>query len=239
MYGMKLILTTLLFILTLQATNFAIAQENNKQEVLASIGRASKWNNVNYLLFTSSNGNNIFKERSFLINKSSGQVRFDGITNNKVNLTLLFNYKSKTLDKSFVNGKLEDSKSIIQFSSILDQFFEDSKLLFLPMFIISNPNNISIGHGKIINSQKLIELDFKNIYCLNKQPLSGSTYLNNRGEIIEYHIDQSNIMVGEFKDIGDGLLLPTRFTFKNKKSSIKFNTVAAFTNIEADRFTNL
>lgn len=234
---MKLVPKILLLIFALSIANSAKTQERDKESVLASIGNISKWNNVKYLLFTSTSANPIFKTRSYLIDKSSGRVRFDGTTNEKVNTTLLFNYKTKTLDKSYINGKLANANTTALYQNILEQLFEDTKLLFLPMFIISSPNNITISAGKIINSQKLTEVSFKNIYNLNQQIIGGSSYLNSKGDIMQYIIDQSAIAVSETKDIGDGILLPTRFI--SKKFNIKFNTVAAFTDIETDKFTNL
>lgn len=238
---MRLVQTLLLLLTTLTIQSFAFSQDKSKQEILTSIGQASKWNNVNYILFSSTNNTGLFKERSFLIDKSTGRSRFEGKTNTNQHLILLFNFKSKVLEKSYSNGKLNDSKAGVPYQEVLNQLFEDSKLLFLPMFVIATTsNNLTINPGKIINAEKLIEITFKNVYNLNKQPLNGMIYLNSKGEIKEYCLDQQILNVSEIKDIGDGILLPTLFNSKNDpKMSIKFNTVAAFTDIENDKFTTL
>lgn len=232
----------LLLLTTLSIVTLSQGQERSKQDILNSIGTVSKWNAVNYILFTSTSKNSIFKERSFLIDKSSGKVRFDGITSNNVSLVLLFNYKSKVVDKGYINGKLTDSKSpAIPFQEVLTQLFEDTKLLFLPMFIIaSHKSNVTINSEKMINSEKLVEINFKNAHNINKQSITGAIYLNTKGDIKEYVLDQSPILVSDIKDVGDGILLPTQFVYKNTPVlTVKFNTVAAFTDIEDDKFTHL
>lgn len=220
-----------------------LAQESNsKIDKLTSNGDKTKWNHLNYILFNTNRESNNFKTRSFLIDKLSGKVRFEGTLQNLDNLVLLFNYKSRVIDKSYINGKLIDkSANVIPFGDLLDQFFEDTKLIFLPMLICdSHKTNLTINSEKIVNSEKLIEIKFKNIPNLNKEPLDGAIYLNNKGEIKEYLLDNDEIIVSDIKDIGDGIRLPTQFSFKNSPNlSIKFSTVAAFTNIEQEKFIAL
>lgn len=238
---MKLAQKLLLLLTVLSISSPSSGQISSKQDILASIGKVSKWNSVNYILFASSSNNNIFKERSFLIDKSSGKVRFDGKMANNTSLVLLFNYKTKVLEKSYINGKLSDSKTSVPYQDVLNQLFEDSKLLFLPMLIVStHSSNLTILPAKISNAEKLIEISYKNVHNLNKQPLNGSIAVNSKGEIKEYVIDQSSYLVSDIKDIGDGILLPTRFNNINNPSlSTKFNTVAGFMDIESDKFTVL
>lgn len=241
MYSMKLAQKFILVLTILSLAFYANGQSRSKQDIISSIGKVSKWNNVNYILFASNSHNNSFKERSFLIDKGSGKVRFDGKTTNNTSLVLLFNYKTKTLEKGYINGKLSDSKTTIPYQEVLNQLFEDTKLLFLPMFIITtHSSNLTIGTGKIANAEKLTDITFKNVLNLNKQALNGKIYINSRGDIKEYNIDQSTYSVSDIKDIGDGILLPTRFNnILNPSLTIKFNIVAGFMDIESDKFTNL
>lgn len=237
---MKLAQNILLLITIFSLAHSVDAQEKSKQDILTSLGKVSKWNSINYILFTSSNANHNLKERSFLIDKFSGKVRFEGKTNNSQRIVLLFNYKTKVLDKAFINGKLAETKPLALYQEVTNQLFDDTKLLFLPMLVISSPNSTSIGTGKINNSEKLIEINFNNILNMNKQSLEGSIYLNTKGDIKEYELNQSVIIVNDIKDIGDGIFLPTRFScLNNSNLSVKFNTVAAFTDIEVNKFTNL
>lgn len=217
------------------------AQDRSNQDILTSLGKPSKWNAINYILFTTSNQSQHFKEHSFLIDKSSGKVRFEGKTINNVKTVLLFNFKTKTTTKSYLNGKLDDSKSPALLQEIYRQLFEDTELLFLPMLIASTQkNNLSVTSSKMINTEKLFEITFKNVYNLNKQPINGTIYLNAKGEVKEYELDHSSFIVNDIKDIGDGILLPTKFTKKNNSNvNIKFDTVAAFTNIEEEKFNSL
>ncbi|MCI0921050.1 hypothetical protein [Sphingobacterium rhinopitheci] len=238
---MKLVQKIFLLLTILSLAHNANGQSKSKQEILTSIGKVSKWHSVNYILFSSNTQNSIFKERAFLIDKSSGKARFDGKTTNNISLVLLFNYKSKALEKGYINGKLTDAKSIIQYQEVLNQLFDDTKLLFLPMFIVStHSSHLTIGPGKIANAEKLTEINFKNVLNLNKQAMNGTIYLNSKGDIKEYYIDQSVYAVGDIKDIGDGILLPTRFNnLSNPSLNIKFNIVAGFTDIESDKFSTL
>lgn len=238
---MKLVKNIILLLVALTTYLSSNAQEVNEQNILASLGQSSKWNSINYILFTSSSNTQGYKERSFLIDKSSGKVRFEGKTNSNLRIVLLFNFKTKAIDKCFINGRLDDSKTLTSFQEINSQLFEDTKLLFLPMLVISAPKkNVTINPGKIINAEKLFEINFKGINNLNKQPLNGTIYLNTKGDIKEYKLDNSTFLVSDIKDIGDGILLPTQFISKSSPSvNIKFNTVAAFTSIEAQKFNSL
>lgn len=233
-----LLLTTL--VLVTFNTNI-LAQNKNKQDILASIGNSSKWNNTNYILFTSLSKTALLKERAFLIDKTTGQVRFDGTTIDNNIIVLLFNFKSKALDKAYINGKLSESTADIHYEDVLSQLFKDTKLLFLPMLVISsNKDKISIGQEKILNTQKLTEINFDNIYNIDNSILQGTIYINNKGEVKEYLINESTYTVSDIKDIGDGNLLPTKFVNINIPSlSTKFNIVASFMDIESNKFTDL
>lgn len=234
------VLKRLFMIISLFTIGTSYSQSVNKNELLNSIGKVADWNSVNYILFTTTTANSTLKEQSFLFEKNTGRVRFEGKTTNNISLVMLFNYKSKVLEKAFINGKISDNKTSVYFSEVLNDFFDNTKLLFLPMFIISNQNNnVFIASEKIINTEKITELKFSNILNFNRTALKGSIYISKKGEIKEYTIETNTFMVSEVKNIGEGILLPTRFMCENNPSqSIKFNTVAAFTDVEDDRFTN-
>lgn len=234
------VLKRLFMLISLFTIGTSYSQSISKNELLNSIGRAADWNSVNYILFTSTTVNSTLKEQSYLFEKNTGRVRFEGKTTNNIDLVMLFNYKSKVLEKAYVNGKITDNKTNTYFSDILNSFFENTKLLFLPMFIISNQNNVFIASEKIINTEKIAELKFNNILNLNKTALKGSIQISKKGEIKEYNLDNNTFIVSDIKNIGEGILLPTRFMCENNPNqSIKFNTVAAFIDVEDDRFTNL
>lgn len=238
---MKLVKNIILLFTMLSLIQMTNAQEKSNQEIILSLGKPSKWNNINYILFSSLSTNGSFKERSYLIDKSSGKTRFEGKTNNNTKIIVLFNFKSKIISKSYVNGKASDIKTITSLQEITNQLFEDSKLLFLPMLVASAPkSNITITPGKIMNAEKLVEINFKNVSNINRQTINGSIFLNNKGDIKEYDLEHNTYITQDIKDIGDGILLPTKFIHKNHPySSIKFNTVAAFTSIEEQKFNNL
>ncbi len=238
---MKLTTFILLVICLVNIPQDILGQEKFNKKTLNSSTKARQWNNVKYLFISTSSPTKEFKQRSFLIDKSSGRTRFEGKTNNNQQLVVLFNYKSKALLKSYIDGKLNNNKrTAIPFQEILDQLFEDSKFVFLPMLIsCTSQENLAVSRSKLINAEKLIELNFKNVHNINNQTINGSVYVNHKNEIKQYQFDEQKYLIGDIKDVGDGILLPTRFSVEQEGASnqIKFNTVAAFTDIENEKFT--
>ena len=129
---MKHLKLTVLFIgLMLFANlNLVKAQEkaNGKALIQRAIGEANKWANTRYLLYTATSPSTIsgFQEdRTFLIDKKTGDCRFEGINKSNENVVLLFNYKSKTAKKRFINAH-EDSVDMERlFENVLYQFFHE------------------------------------------------------------------------------------------------------------------
>lgn len=239
---MQIVKHILLIITLLSSSIMLSAQERDKQESLKAIGNITKWKTLNYILFSTTSASNNFQQRSFLIDKSTGKARLEAITTNNTSLVLLFNYKSKLISKCYVNGELTNIESSkIPFQEVLNQLFDDTELLFLPMYVIALPKSqITVDPNKLVNAEKLIEVTFRNATNLNSERISGSIYLTNKGVLKEYTINQDRINVSNIKDIGDGILTPTTFDYiDDTKPTIKFNTVAAFTDVELDKFSNL
>lgn len=237
---MKLI-KLILFSFILSIHTVAVAQEKDGQQLLSTVGSEKKWKSLNYILFSSNTANSNFLQRSFLLDKQTGKVRLDAVLTGDQSLVLLFNFKYKVVDKCYINGQLADVNTLkVPFSEILSQFFQDTELLFLPMFVLSIPkSNLYIKTDQIINTERLVKISFRGASNFNKDNITGALFLNNKGQLKEYEINQENIVVSDIKDIGDGILLPTSFNFANTKTSVKFNIVAAFTDVELSRFSNL
>lgn len=214
-------------------------QENGKKIIQLAIGDANKWGNTRYLLYTVTGSSSISEfsnERTFLIDKTTGDCRFEGVNKSKENVVVLFNYKSKKLGKYFID--IQEGKGNIEsiFESILQQFFRDTQILFSPAFLSDNPSNIRALSQKIINTDKITVIDFTNLPTLGTDTVDGKISLTSKGEIKSIVIDNVEYMTSVSKDIGGGIILPTIF---EGQFSYRFQTVAAFTDIEAGKFNNI
>lgn len=239
---MKHLRFTLFFIGLLLLLNQSSVNGQDKQYgsdlIQMAIGEANKWTNTRYILYTvtgPSSTQGVKNERTFLIDKNTGNCRFEGINITNENIILLFNYKSKTTKKYFVNS--QESKDNIDhlFESILNQFFIDTEILFLPALLSENPSNITDVSQKIINTDKVNTIYFTNLPTLGNNSVNGRISLTNKGEIKSIVLSNTQYNTSSSKDIGGGIFLPTVF---ESQSSYKFQTVAAFTDIETGKFSN-
>lgn len=241
---MKAFLTT--FIFTSLFIWFAPVQAQEGHTIgeilLKGIGGKEKWENTNYILFTA-RGNSlgsIQNDRKFLINTTSGQARFEGISDNGDLLVALFNYKTDQLSAFSVNGdtsKETDTETRRSFARVCTQFKKDIAFLFLPA-LIERPRAI-VGKAvpKIFNAEKLLALHFQ-----LPSGFSGEVLFNEETGRIKQVIDAegNKYVVEDYKDIGGGLFLPTTFkNLENSTKSIVFSTVAAFTEMEESKFSIL
>ncbi len=224
-----------------------IAQENiSLLSVWEGIGGKSKWESTKFILFTSQ-GNETTKllssERTFLIDRSSGRCRFEGKTTSNQSIVLLFNYKSKQLDKLYLNGaEPKGSKTFtsFHFQQIIEQFFEDTKLLFLPSSFDQSNTIVGTPSQKIINTEKTTVFPISSALLFDGSIFNGKITLNIAGQIIRSETNQNIYTISGYKDIGGGLNLPTAFKHTTSPSkNCTFTTVAAFTDMEEGKFTTL
>lgn len=219
--------------------------QKNVNLVWRGIGGKSNWEITKYILF-SAQGNNITKtiasERKFLINKSNGQCRFEGKFSSNDNIVLLFNFKTEQITKLFVNGIAQnDIKSFAstKFVDILDQFNEDTRLLFLPTSFELNKTKVSTSTQKIINAEKVFVFQITQSQLFDGSNFNGTIVVNTTGEITTAQSDQMNYTINGYKDIGGGLNLPTSFKNSSSAKNCTFTTVASFTDMEENKFTTL
>lgn len=211
------------------------AQSNSiSDKIWTGIGGKSKWDNTNYMMFTVS-GNSKFSsissERKFLLDKKTGDVRFEGGINNE-SVVLLFNVRTQKLTGVFnENGAalpVQDYR--YDLSNIIEQYNLDLKVLSLPVTLLSNSTLSDQTESKIINAERLKKITFNNF--LGK---SGSIYVNEEtGLIKRIDVDSKSYIVNGYKDIGSGLVLPT--SFKGSSDSISYQKVASFTDMEKQKF---
>lgn len=200
---------------------------------------SDKWANTRYLFYAAIGSSTIpgfNHERTFLIDKKTADCRFEGTNKNNESIVLLFNYKTKRTKKYFVNAQESKDNGDELAENIFNQFFADTQLLFLPAFLAENPTSIKDVSQKIINANKINILSFTNLPTLGEKTINGKILLTNKGEIKSIFVDNTEYNTSLSKDIGGGILLPTKFEGQN---SYRFQTVAAFTQVEIGKFTNL
>lgn len=213
-------------------------QQNGKDLVELSTGEANKWANTRYLLYTAVGPSNIAgfgNDRTFLIDKRTGDCRFEGTNKNSENIVLLFNYKTKRTKKYFINTQ-ESKENIADLAeNIFTQFFNDTQMLFLPAFLSNNPSSITDVSQKIFDADKVNIISFSHLPTFGDTAIDGKISVTNKGEIKSISIDHTAFKASVTKDIGEGILLPT--VFENRET-YRFQTVAAFTEMEAGKFTD-
>ncbi|WP_437920581.1 hypothetical protein [Sphingobacterium sp. LRF_L2] len=223
-----------------------VEAQGNHESVSAlwkGIGGKTKWDNTNYILFTA-NGNEakyLQGARKFLINKQSGQVRFEGKSADGNNVVVLFNFKNQKLIRFYNNGeevKLTNTTTNDSFLKIYEQFKKDVNFLFLPVLMDKPETKTGKSTLKIVNAEKLQAVPFQ----LKDNALSGEVFFNNETGYIKQLVDNdgNEFYINGYKDIGGGLFLPTTFkSMNNQDKSTSFTTVAAFTEMEDSKFSNL
>ncbi|MGJ1341480.1 hypothetical protein [Sphingobacterium spiritivorum] len=214
------------------------------------IGGKSKWDETHFILFSAAGNNTstfIENPRKFLINRQNGDCRFEGATSSGDEITLLFNYRTNKIRKLYVNEVEQtnlDNFSAKNFPLITRQFKQDVSLLFLPTVLGSKQFKTGDAQQKIVDAEKLTVVTVNSTTDLNVK-LNGKLFFNSEsGKIRRWELsaedDSVQYLIDNFKDIGDGLILPTTFKSLNDNSkSVIFSTVAAFVDMELSKFTTL
>lgn len=228
----------------LQSQTFA-QKADLKRVMDEAFGGKAKWEENNYILFSAignNKDNKLVDKRTFLINKSNGEARFEGSSSDNDDIVLLFNFKDRSIKSIYINSeKIKDSNPVQAplFRSVLVQFNEDANLLFSPILLETSIPNGSDYEQKIINSQKMALVKLDRFIGFDGRTHSCSAMINiDNGQLkgLRLHNTQE-YWVNGYKDIGGGLILPTQFDdTRNSSQSCKFTTVASFTDIEDSKF---
>lgn len=217
----------------------AQASQESVSILWKGVGGKTRWDNTNYILFAASGNESkhVQSGRKFLINKRSGQVRFEGRLDDGDNIVAIFNFKTDKVLKFSSNGvesKTSSTEVDDAFAKINEQFKKDASFIFLPTLI----DKAGKANSKIVNAEKLQYISFQ----LKDTNLGGELYFNPETGYIKQLIDKDGheFYVNGYKDIGGGLFLPTTFkSMESQEKSASFTTVAAFTEMEDAKFTNL
>ncbi len=224
----------LIFAVLTISPSILLAQSNSiSDKIWNAVGGKSKWDSTKYIMFTVSGNSKypaISGARKFLLDKQSGNVRFEGTLNNE-NVVAILNVQSQKFshlyDENGADISLQEYKEVLP--NLIDQYSIDLKVLSLPISILS-ANLSGQSSSKIINAEKLQKLDFSNFLGL-----SGSIYVSDEsGFIKRLDLNNKSYLVSNYKDIGNGLVLPTNF--KSSADSITYEKVASFTEMEPEKF---
>ncbi len=224
----------LIFTVFTFAPAMILAQSNSiVEKIWTGVGGKNKWESTKYIMFTVSGNSkypSISGSRKFLLDKQSGNVRFEGTLNNE-NVVALLNVQNQKLshvyDENGAEVSIQEYKEVLP--DLIGQYNIDLKVLSLPISIMSS-NISSQSSNKIINAEKLQKLEFSN-FLGN----SGSFYVNEESGLVKrIDLDNKSYLVNGYKDIGNGLILPT--TFKASSDSITYQKVASFTEMEPEKF---
>jgi len=220
-----------------------VSEQRGIASLWKGIGGKLKWNNTDFILF-SANGNDakyLLNGRKFLIDKKTHKCRFEGKTVDGQNLVVLFDFKAGKILRYYNNRKevaKNSPEAQASFQKINEQFLKDAALLFLPAFIDQPETKISKVGVKIHNAEKLQSFSFQ----LKDNNLTGDLLFNAESGYIKQLVDKegNEYVVNGYKDIGGGLILPTSFHHTHHADrNTSFTTVAAFTDIETDKFESL
>ncbi|GHE37179.1 hypothetical protein [Sphingobacterium griseoflavum] len=217
----------------------AQASQESVSLLWKGVGGKNRWDNTNYILFAASGNDSkhVQSGRKFLIDKRSGQVRFEGRLGDGDNIVAIFNCKTDKLLKLSSNGnegKPNSTEADDVFAKINEQFKKDARFIFLPT-LVDKAGKASL---KIVNAEKLQHITFQ----LKDNSLGGELYFNPETGYIKQLVDKdgNEFYVNGYKDIGGGLFLPTTFkSIDNQDKSTSFTTVAAFTEMEDSKFSTL
>lgn len=219
-----------------------------KELIIKASGGKSKWENTTYILYTAS-GNNyssaLLGERTFLLDRSTGEARFEGVDTKSEEVVVLFNYKTPKIHRVFKDKKErkntdEFEKSV--FPNILEQLHQDAHLLFLPILVENEHTKITDTEQIIVNAERLIEININHLHDSKGHTHAAKVIINSEsGQVRQFNTDGIGAYdVSGYKDVGGGLMLPT--IFRNITDSAKncvFSTVASFTDMERSKFEEL
>lgn len=218
------------------------------QKIWESVGGQRIGTDVRYIAF-SAKGNiesvqQISSERQFLVDRQTGNCRFDGANASGNAVTLLFNFKNSTTNKLYIDSKeAAEDKTLLK--SIRSQLLTDLQLLLLPTLLDSKQIQLKEKGTKLIGDQKLVILTFQSTAPIFGSALRGDVFIEtNTGEIKKYDkADASQRIsydVSAYKEIGEGFRLPTIFiATSDDKKSCSFSLVSSFIQVEQSKFNTL
>jgi len=222
-----------------------------EERLWAAVGGKAKWASTDFILF-SCLGNTVNNaiapvERTFLLNKANGDCRFEGTSTGNEKITALFNFKSKKLKLLALDENTMVDKGLAEatLNAILEQFSTDVTLLFLPTLIEYDFVRLENVRSKVLNTEKLDVAEISSARALYGAAVNGTVYVGrSSGQIKKFETKKKgqliSYQVGTYKEIGDGLKLPTYYKASTAAQySCTFTTIASFLEVENKKFNTL
>jgi len=236
----------LLFMLT-ASTALAFGQDLQDgiiNKLWEAIGGRDNWRNARYFMFSCVGGSTssfAHGERTYLWDKQEGNCRFEGTTTDNESVVALFNIKTNE-GSVYLNGeKLSNpntSAGVIK--DVAAEFERDAYLLFLPTALDGDQASYSVTGEKLVGSQRFTVVALRNRKTSFESSVDGELYIDAQtGMIQQWRSDHHRdyVTVGGFKDIGGGLVLPTRFSSDDSAYNINYPIAAALVHIESQKFS--
>jgi len=225
------------------AVSGQVAQSDIVDKLWTAIGGKENWQNARYFMFSCTGGDNhSFAQgvRKYLWDKQSGNCRFEGITTDDEAVIVLFNIKT-TKGTVYINGVKLDNPHTTEdvIDEVIAEFDRDAHFLFLPTVLEGEGASYTIAGEKLVGSQRFTVVNVTNRKTSFEVAVEGQLYVDSQtGEVQQWRPshDTNQFSIGGFKDIGGGLILPTRFTGKDTTTSITYPLAAALVNIEGQKF---
>ncbi|MGV3762916.1 hypothetical protein [Parapedobacter sp.] len=220
------------------------AKENDLADKLwDAAGGRENWQNARYFMFSCAGGNHSFSqgERKYLWDKQTGNCRFDGVTTDDERITVLFNIETGE-GTVYLNDVKLDNPRITEdiIAETTEAFHQDARLLFLPTVLDGNQASYRIKGEKLVGSQRFTVVDIENKRTSFEDTVAGQIYVDSQtGQIHQWWPSDSSggYSIGNYKAIGSGLVLPTRFTGNDTTTSINYPIAAALVHIEGQKFS--
>lgn len=204
------------------------------EKIWSGIGGKANWDSTRYIMFTVSGNEKhaeITDSRRFLLDRESGNVRFEGRLNNE-NIVALLNVYHADLQHIYTESGAEldvkDYRTLVP--ALVDQYEIDFKILSLPVSLISSKIT-GEPESKILNAEKMLRFEFTSFLGSD-----GVFFINEESGLLRrVEFEGKSYIVDGHRDIGNGLILPT--VLKSSSDSVTYQKVASFTEMEPEKFT--
>mgnify|MGYP007082186859 CR=1 FL=1 len=208
-----------------------------------AIGGKENWRNARYFMFSCVGGGDhafVQGERKYLWDKQTGNCRFEGITADDETIIALLNIKTGKGTVYLSGAKLDNPKTTQDIlEEVSDEFGKDACLLFLPTALEGSQVSYTVSGEKLVGSQRFAVVHIKNQKTSFEATIDGQLYVDTQtGQVQRWRPSDlaSHFAVSGFKDIGGGLVLPTRFTGSDTVTSVTYPLAAALVHIEDQKF---
>lgn len=218
-------------------------EKNVVDKLWKAIGGRENWQSARYFMFSCAGGNQSFAqgERKYLWDKGTGNCRFDGVTTDDEMITVLFNLETGT-GTVYLNHTEIDNPRISEdiVTEVTEEFNKDAQLLFLPTILEGSQVSYRTIGEKLVGSQRFTVVSVENKRTNVEGSVTGQLYIDSQtGQIHQWWPSDGTggYSIDNYKAIGSGLVLPTRFTSSDTSTSITYPIAAALVHIEGQKFS--